>query len=62
MTKQDVIDLIKDSGYGMLSTVDGNQPRVRPVGPYVSEDGTVLMAIMSNARSLKQIAENPQGE
>ncbi len=62
MDKQEVLDLIQDSGYGFLATTEENQPRVRPVAPYVSEDGRVLMAIMSHSRSLKQIEANPRVE
>ncbi|MFH1360796.1 MAG: pyridoxamine 5'-phosphate oxidase family protein [Candidatus Omnitrophota bacterium] len=62
MTKQNVIDLVKDAGYGFLATDEGNQPRVRPVGPYLSEDGELLIAILSHSRSIQQIQKNPMVE
>ena len=59
MNKQDVIDLIKDSGFGFLASVDGNQPRVRPLMPYLTEDGKMFFARFTNCRTFKQIKENP---
>ncbi|MDP8264642.1 MAG: pyridoxamine 5'-phosphate oxidase family protein [Candidatus Aceula lacicola] len=59
MTKDEAIDLIKDSGFGFLATVEKNQPRVRPVGPYLTEDNTLLLALFSHRRSIVQMNENP---
>jgi len=59
MTKDEAIDLIKDSGFGFLATVEKKQPRVRPVGPYLTEDNKLLLALFSHRRSLVQIKENP---
>lgn len=59
MNKQDVIDLIKDTGYGCLSTMEGNQPRVRPMLPYLTEDGNLLIAVLSRSRTIEQIKKNP---
>lgn len=59
MTKEEVIDLIKDAGFGFLATTEGQQPRVRPMMPYLNEDGNLLLAILSHCRSVKQIQENP---
>jgi len=62
MNKEAIIDLIKDAGYGCLSTVDKNQPKVRPIAPYLDESGNLLMAILSHSRSIQQIKENPMVE
>jgi len=59
MTKQDAIDLIKDAGFGFLATAEANQPRVRPVAPYLTEDNKFLLALFSHRRSIKQMKENP---
>jgi uncharacterized pyridoxamine 5'-phosphate oxidase family protein len=59
MTKDDAIDLIKDAGFGFLATAQGNQPRVRPAAPYLTEENTLLLALFSHRRSLVQIKENP---
>ncbi len=59
MTKEEIIDLIKDSGFGFLATTEKNQPRVRPMMPYLDEDGTLLLALLANSRTIKQVQENP---
>lgn len=60
MTKDDVIDLIKDAGYGVLATLDaGNQPRVRPMMPYLDESGNLLIATFRGKRVVHQIKANP---
>ena len=59
MTKDDVIDLIKDAGYGFLATTEKNHPRVRPVMPYLTEEGNLLLAMIKGKRTISQIQENP---
>jgi len=62
MNKQEVIDLIKDTGFGCLATMEGSQPRVRPMLPYLDEDGNLLIAVLSRSRTIDQIKKNPQVE
>ena len=51
MTKQDVIDLIKDAGYGVLATIENNQPKARPMMPYLDEEtGQLLIATYSKKK------------
>ena len=59
MNKEEVIDLIKDAGYGFLATMEGKQPRVRPMMPYLTDDGNLLVALLSQSRTIKQVKENP---
>ncbi len=59
MNKQEVIDLIKDTGYGCLATMEGNQPRVRPMLPYLDDEGNLLVAVLSRSRTIEQIKKNP---
>ena len=59
MTKDDVIDLIKDAGYGVLATLDGKQPKARPMMPYLDEDGNLLIAALATSRTIDQIKKNP---
>ena len=59
MTKEEVIDLIKDAGFGFLATTDGNQPKVRPMMPFLTEDGELLLALLSHSRTIPQIQKNP---
>ncbi len=62
MTKDEVIDLIRDTGFGFLATTEGNQPRVRPMMPYSTEDGQFLLALLGRSRTIEQIKNNPQLE
>ena len=62
MTKEEVIDLIHDSGFGLLATAEGNQPRVRPMMPYLTEDGRLLIALLGRSRSINQVKSNPRVE
>jgi len=59
MTSQEIFDLIKDSGFGFLATTEGKQPRVRPMMPYLTEDGNFLFALLPQSRTIKQVQENP---
>ncbi len=62
MNKQEVIDLIKDSGYCTLATVEGTQPRVRPMSPLLTEDGQLLVALFAHLRTVRQVQANPMVE
>ncbi|MFA5060318.1 MAG: pyridoxamine 5'-phosphate oxidase family protein [Candidatus Omnitrophota bacterium] len=59
MTKDEVIDLIRDAGFGFLATVDGSQPKVRPMMPYLTEDGMLLLALLGHSRTVAQVKKNP---
>ena len=59
MTKEEVIDLIRDAGYCFLATTEGQQPRVRPMAPYLSEDNELLVGLLGRSRSIAQVKENP---
>jgi general stress protein 26 len=59
MTKDEVIDLIRDAGFGMLSTAEGDQPRVRPMMPYLTEDNELLVPLLGRSRTIAQIQKNP---
>ena len=62
MTKEEVVDLIKDSGYGVLSTADGDQPKGRPMMPYLDDEGNLLLAVLPNSRTIEQVKKNPKVE
>lgn len=59
MTKEEVIDLISDAGFGLLATTENNQPRVRPMMPYLTDDGKLLVALLSRSRTIQQVKQNP---
>ncbi len=63
MNKEEVIDLIKDAGFGYLATAEGAQPRVRPMMPFLTEDNRqLLVALLGRSRSIAQIQQNPNVE
>ena len=59
MTKDEAIDIIKDAGFGYLATVEGSQPRVRPMMPYLTDDNQLLVAFLGRSRSIEDIKKNP---
>jgi general stress protein 26 len=62
MTDEEAIDLIKDAGFGLLATTEGKQPRVRPMMPFLTDEGELLVALLGRSRTIPQIKENPQVE
>ena len=63
MTNEECIDLIRDAGFGLLATTEGDQPRVRPMMPYLSDDNTqLLVALLGRSRTIPQVKENPRVE
>ncbi len=63
MKKEEAIDLIRDAGFGYLATVEGDQPRVRPMMPYLLEDEKrLLVAFLGRSRSIADIKKNPRVE
>jgi len=51
---QRALDLVKKVRFPMLATIDGDQPRVRPVSPVLTDGFTVYIA---NLRSYGKTAE-----
>ncbi len=62
MTKEEVIDLIRDTGFGFLATAEDSQPRVRPMMPYLTDDNRLLVALLGRSRTIDQVKANPQVE
>lgn len=62
LRKNWIIDLIKDAGFGCLATVENNQPRVRPMMPHLSDEGELLLAVLSRSRTIEHVKNNPQVE
>ena len=58
MTQEEAIDIIRDAGFGFMATTEGNQPRVRPMMPYLTEDGELLLALLGRSRTIPQIKAN----
>ena len=48
--------------FPMLATIDGNQPRVRPVSPVKTDGFTIYVANLRSYHKTQEIAANPQVE
>jgi len=62
LTKEQALDIISDAGFGFFATMEGNQPRVRPMMPYLTEDGQLLLAMLGRSRTIAEINANPHIE
>ena len=62
MNKEEAIDIIRDAGFGFLATTEGSQPHVRPMMPYYTEDGQLLVALLSRSRTIPEVQKNPMIE
>ena len=62
MNKEEALDIISDAGFGFFATVEGDKPRVRPMMPYLTEDGELLLALLGRSRTIPQIKANPSVE
>ena len=62
MNKEEAIDIVRDAGFGFLATMDGDQPRVRPMMPYLTEEGELLVALLGRSRAIADVKANPNVE
>ena len=62
MNKEEAIDIVRDAGFGFLATTEGNQPHVRPMMPYLTEEGELLLALLGRSRTIPEIKANPKVE
>ena len=53
---------IRDAKFPMLATMDGDQPRLRPVSPVRTEGFTVYIANLRAYHKTQEIAANPKVE
>ena len=51
MDKVEVMDLIKDAGLGYVATTEGNQPRVRPMMPFLTDEWELLISALPRSRA-----------
>jgi general stress protein 26 len=54
--------VIQDARFPMLSTLDGNQPRLRPVSPVRVDGFTIYVANLRSYHKTAEIAANPRVE
>lgn len=57
-----VYAFLKESGPYFFSTVEGNSPRVRPIGIVSEHDGKIWFHVGKHKSSYKQIQKNPHVE
>ncbi len=62
MDKSEALDIISDAGFGFFATVEGNKPHVRPMMPYLTEEGELLLALLGRSRTIPEIKANPNVE
>lgn len=56
------LGVMRNDRFPYLATVDGDQPRVRPVSPVRNERFTVYVANLRSYRKTQEIAANPKVE
>ncbi len=56
------LGVIKAARFPMLATIDGDQPRVRPVSPVRTEGFTIYVANLRSYHKTAEIAANPNVE
>jgi uncharacterized pyridoxamine 5'-phosphate oxidase family protein len=57
-----VYDFIKEAGTFYLATVDGDQPKIRPLGAVIESDGKVIFGVGTFKDVYKQLTANPKVE
>ena len=56
------LELMRTAKFPLLATIDGDQPRVRPVSPVRTEGFVVYVANLRGYHKTKEIAANPRVE
>jgi len=59
---QRALDLVKKVRFPMLATIDGDQPRLRPVSPVRTDGFTVFIANLKSYGKTMEIERNPRIE
>ena len=62
MDKAEALDIIADAGFGFLATSEGGQPHVRPMMPYLTEEGEMLLALLGRSRTIQEVEANSKVE
>lgn len=55
-------DYLTEAGVFFLATVDGDQPRLRPLGAHMEMDAKVIFGIGDFKQVYKQLLANPKAE
>lgn len=62
MSKEEIKKMVAEAGYGTLATMDGDQPRVRPMMPCISDGGQILVSYLPGRRCIEQVESNQKVE
>ncbi len=57
-----VNDYLSDAGVFFLATVDGDQPKLRPLGAHLEMDGKVIFGVGDFKNVYRQLQANPKCE
>ncbi|SCW56829.1 Uncharacterized protein, pyridoxamine 5'-phosphate oxidase (PNPOx-like) family [Ruminococcaceae bacterium YRB3002] len=57
-----ISDFLKEAGVFYLATVDGDQPKLRPLGLHLEMDGKVLFGVGDFKGVYRQLKANPKCE
>lgn len=57
-----VKDFLAETGVFFMATVDGDQPRLRPLGAYLEEDGKLIFGVGDFKNVYRQMQANPKVE
>jgi uncharacterized pyridoxamine 5'-phosphate oxidase family protein len=55
-------DFLHETGVFYLATVDGDQPKVRPLAAYLEEDDKIIFGVGDFKDVYKQLVKNPKVE
>ena len=55
-------DFLSEAGVFFLATVDGDQPKLRPLGAHFDMDGKVLFGVGDFKDVYRQLVANPKTE
>jgi len=55
-------DMLAQAGHFFLATVDGDQPKLRPLGAHFIADGKVIFGVGDFKNVYRQLAKNPKTE
>ena len=54
-----IAEFLKETGVFFLATADGNQPKLRPLGAFLDEDGKIIFGVGDFKAVYKQLKANP---
>ena len=57
-----IADFLKEAGVFYLATVDGDQPKARPLGAFMEMDGKVIFGVGDFKAVYRQMVANPKVE